>query len=125
MPKEFNMRAVILLLFLLLGGCTFMHKDFANYGMNYDDIPLHLLTLGDSKEDVARKLGVPKNVVGSKQFEKGVVEVWSYEKWHARFGYDKKEEEYFLYFLNGKLEQWGRAGQWEVEAVHLYRLKFE
>lgn len=109
---------------LLLSSCTFMHKDFANYDKNYDRVNLHLLTIGDEKQNVISKIGDPVNVIGSKKYEKGAVEVLSYEKWYARMGYDTKEEEYWLYFLNGKLEQWGRPGDWSKEADRIYEIRY-
>lgn len=109
---------------ILLSGCTFMHQDFSNYGKNYEKINLHLLNIGDEKQQVVSKIGNPLNVIGSKKFEKGTVEVWVYEKWYARMGYDQKEEEYWLYFLNGKLEQWGRPGDWSKEADRIYEIRY-
>ena len=118
-------RAFVIALFMLWStGCTFMHQDFDKYGKNYHKIPLHLLTLGDTKQQVVKGLGEPVNVIGSKQFEHGTVEVCAYEKWHARFGPDTIEEEYWLYFLNGKLEQWGRPGDWRKEADRIYEIRY-
>jgi len=116
--------ALTLFIAIFMAGCTFMHQDFANYGKNYEKIKLHLLTIGDEKQQVVSKIGEPVNVIGSKKFENGTVEVWSYEKWHARMGYDQKEEEYWLYFLNGKLEQWGRPGDWSKEADRIYEIRY-
>ena len=113
-----------LALLIIFAGCTFMHQDFDKYGKNYNKIPLHLLTLGDSKEQVVKTLGQPVNIIGSKKFEKGIVEVWAYEKWHASFGPDSIEEEYWFYFLNGKLEQWGRPGDWGKEADRIYEIRY-
>lgn len=104
-------------------GCTFMHQDFDKYGKNYSQIPLHLLKIGDTTETVEEKLGKSVNIIGSKPFKDGLVEVWSYERWHAAFGEDYKEQEYWLYFLNGKLAQWGRPGDWQREADRIYELR--
>lgn len=104
-------------------GCAFMVKDFANYGKNYDKIKLHLLTIGDDKEQVISKIGEPVQVIGSKKFEKGVIEVWSYEKWIAQMNNDRIDKEYWLYFLDEKLEQWGRPGDWSKEADRIYEIR--
>lgn len=114
---------IALIVTALVSGCTFIHQDFDKYGKNYEKIPLHLLTIGDTKEKVQETLGEPINVIGSKKFENGFVEVWSYEKWHASFGRDRLEQEYWLYFLNGKLAQWGRPGDWQQEADQIYELR--
>ncbi len=115
---------ITLLIAMFLSGCTFMLQDFANYGKNYEKIKLHLLTIEDDKQQVISKIGEPVNVIGSKKFEKGTVEVWAYEKWYAMMGYDQKEEEYWLYFLNGKLEQWGRPCDWAKEADRVYKIRY-
>jgi len=39
---------------------------------------------------VTTALGPPANVVGSKAFDRGVVTVWSDERWDAKFGFDAK-----------------------------------
>jgi len=120
------MKKVLVLLvahYLLLNSCTPMYQDFDKYGKNYTQIPLHLLAIGDQKEKVAENLGPPVNVIGSKRFREGTVEVWAYEKWHAGLGFDRKEEEYWLYFLNGMLQQWGRPGDWEKEADRIYEIR--
>lgn len=115
--------SVALVASFLLSGCTFMGQDFDKYGKDYEKIPLHLLTIGDTKQEVQKTLGEPVNVIGSKRFEKGLVEVWSYEQWHAAVGPDYLEQEYWLYFLNGKLDQWGRPGDWQREADRIYELR--
>lgn len=43
-----------------------MHQDFANYGKNYEKINLHLLVIGNDKQQVISKIGEPVNVIGSK-----------------------------------------------------------
>jgi hypothetical protein len=121
------MKIILLFLvvpYLLLSNCTPMYQDFDKYGKNYRQIPLNLLSIGDPKEKVAEKLGPPVNVIGSKKFRGGIVEVWAYEKWHAGLGFDRKEEEYWLYFLNNRLEQWGRPGDWEKEADRIYEIRY-
>jgi len=72
---------------------------------------------------VTTALGPPANVVGSKAFDRGVVTVWSYERWDAKFGFDAKAEEYYLYFLSDRLEQWGRPGDWAREADRIYEIR--
>lgn len=107
-----------------LSGCVAMQQDFANYDKNYNKINLHLLTIGDDKAKVEKILGAPVNVIGSKRFEYGVVEVWSYEQWRATVGVDSIESVYWVYFLNGKLEQWGRPGDWAAEADKIYEIRY-
>ena len=122
------MKKILLVLvvhYFLLSSCTPMHQDVDKSEKNYRQIPLHLLSIGDPKEQVTEKLGPPSNVIGSKRFSEGIVEVWTYEKWRARtLRSDRKEDEYWLYFLNNRLEQWGRPGEWEKEADLIYEIRY-
>ncbi len=120
------MRLAILFLIILVSGCSSMAKDIENYDKNYEQIPLHLVTLGDAKASVAKTLGAQVNVIGSKRFAAGSIEVWEYEKWFAEpLGPDYREEVYWMYFLNGKLEQWGRPGDWQREADRIYESRMK
>lgn len=51
------MRILLSSLIVVIGGCTFMHKDFSNSGKNYDEIPLHMFSLGDDKQLVVEQIG--------------------------------------------------------------------
>jgi hypothetical protein len=109
---------------LLLSGCLFMHRDFANYDKNYKRINLHRIAVGMNKNDVEAVLGSPSNAIGSKRVGASVVEVWAYERWDARVGFDQKAEEYWLYFANGRLSQWGRPCDWERAADKVHEVRF-
>jgi len=41
--------AIVVVASVPLGGCTFMHKDFANYEKRYDPIPLNKIRIGTPK----------------------------------------------------------------------------
>jgi len=114
---------LFLITFLFTSGCTFLHQDFDKYDKNYKSIELKKISLGGSKNDVIDSLGDPANVIGSKQYTNGTVEVWSYEKWHANLGLDNLEQVYWLYFLDEFLVQWGRPGDWRREADRIYELR--
>jgi len=113
----------ILGVILCSNGCTLLNRDFDKYGKNYKKIPFQLISLGDNKKNVKEKLGEPVNIIGSKQFEEGFIEVWSYEKWDARMGWDVLSQEYWLYFLDDDLAQWGRPGDWRREADSIYEFR--
>lgn len=119
------MKKMLILTFLggILCGCTLLNRDFDKYGKNYKKIPLQLISIGDNKENIKEKLGEPVNVIGSKQFEEGSIEVWAYEKWDARMGWDVLDQEYWLYFLDDELAQWGRPGDWRREADKIYEFR--
>lgn len=106
-----------------LGGCTPALADFSGSGRRYEPIPLYLLTIGEPKSDVVSALGPPNNVIGSKRIESKTIEVWEYERWEAVLGHDRLAETYYVYFLDGQLEQWGRPGDWEREADEIYELR--
>lgn len=76
------------------------------------------------EKQVISKIDEPADVVCFKKFEKGTVEVWGYEKWRAHVGLYRKEREFWLYFLNGKLEQWGSPGDWSKEAKLIYEISY-
>jgi hypothetical protein len=111
----------VFLIFIIITGCTYGLRE--KWDKNFEKIPLHLLTIGDTKQIVEKILGAPVNVIGAKSFKDGIVEVWAYEKWRAVVGPDYKEEEYWLYFFNGKLSQWGRPGDWKREADRIYEFR--
>ncbi|MBI3245957.1 MAG: hypothetical protein HYZ50_05575 [Deltaproteobacteria bacterium] len=116
-------RSALLAAALLLVGCNAMLGDFDKYDKNYAVVPLQRIAVGSSKSEVESTLGQPVNVVGSKQFSAGVVEVWQYERWAANLGPDSAAEIYWLYFWNGELVQWGRPGDWQREADAIYEIR--
>ena len=108
------------LTFLVLSGCQIMQQDFANYGKNYKEVPIHTLAKGDSKEQVMAMLGAPAQAIGSKVFGQSSIVVWGYEKWHASTGSDMVERRYWLYFLDGVYQKWTSPMDWEDEANRIY-----
>jgi len=108
------------MVFLVLTGCQFMQQDFDKYGENYRAVPVQILTKGDTKEQVVAMLGPQAQVIGSKVFDQGTVDVWEYQKWHASVGSDSIEQRYWLYFLNGKYQRWTSPQDWSEEARRIY-----
>jgi hypothetical protein len=51
-----------------------------------------------------------------------LVEIWEYRKHNWADG--SLAEAYWLYFLNDRLEQWGRPGDWSKEADRIYEVRF-
>ena len=119
------MRFLIIVSTLFCTGFAFMLKDLDNYDRNYEHLPLMSLRQGDTKDAVVDKLGEPFNVIGSKRYEKGTVDVWAYERWNVLIGPDRLDEEYWVYFLNDRLEQWGRPGVWQEEVDRIYSVRIE
>jgi len=111
---------LFLVMFLMLTGCQVMQQDFVNYGKNYQDVPVQILTKGYSKEQVVALLGTPTQVIGSKEIEKSIIEVWEYQKWRATTGSDSIEQRYWLYFLDGLYQRWTSPMDWSDEASRIY-----
>lgn len=64
------------------------------------------LSLGMTPEDVLDAIDKPYTVRAAKVYEDGQsTEVWEYR---SRFGFDVTD--YWLYFENGRLVQWGQPG---------------
>jgi hypothetical protein len=85
-------------------------------------IHLEKLNAGMGKPEVLKALGQPFNVRGCKKYEYGTVEVWEYRK-YMFMDQRQLDEMYFLYFLNGQLEEWGAPGDWQKEADTVYEMR--
>lgn len=109
---------------------------------------LRSISLDMTKEEVVAKIGEPTVVRGSirNKFNQ-VVEIWEYTLSTRRAGeffgdttatvlslgilgpvlYEKstnQKQNYWLYFYDGKLVQWGQAGDWKREADRIYDINF-
>ena len=116
-------KLLLLISVILITGCTYKQYD----EKHYRNIPLHRISVQMNKEIVLKKLGEPYNTIGSKKYSEGIIEVWEYRKYHESVNksYDPIDEQYWLYFWNGKLEQWGRPGDWEKEADRIYEIRMK
>ncbi len=81
------------------------------------------LSLGMSKEQVKTNVGdsyIIRGAVVNKYNQS--VEVWEYEvrKRHSL----THAERYWLYMVDGKLVQWGKAGDWSTEAERIKDVQF-
>lgn len=88
-------------------------------------VRLDKLNIGMTKDDVTKVLEQPPyNVVGSKKLKDGTVEVWEYRRYSVLNNQmAPPQETYWLYFLNGKLDRWGRPGDWSKEADQIYEVR--
>lgn len=119
-------------------------------GCKSDSVPsqrLETISLGMTRQEVVTRLGSPRVVRGSVQNKFGqVIEVFEYRftmpvddgsgmKVSKRvftvatvglgaLVLDGESREYWLYFHDGKLVQWGEAGDWNREADRIYQFKF-
>lgn len=97
-----------------LGGCSAMKK-----------LDLYQLQLGMSKEEAIRALGKkPENLIGAKRFEDGDLEVLEFSSLRNVLTTPDGEEpfeQFWLYFFNDRLVEWGKPADWSYEADRVYR----
>jgi len=119
-------------------------------GCSSDSVPsqrLETISIGMTRQEVVARIGQPRVVRGSIQNKFGqVVEVYEYRftmpvddgsgmKVSKRvftvatvglgaLVLDGESREYWLYFYDGKLVQWGEAGDWTHEADRIYQFRF-
>jgi hypothetical protein len=84
------------------------------------------LNLDMSKQQVIGTLGKPDVARGSIRNRWGqLIEVWEYVEYasddDAFYGFHTK---YWVYFCDGKLVQWGQAGDWKTEADRIYEIRY-
>jgi hypothetical protein len=113
---------VIAVFAILCSGCWYYNYPKSQYR----EINMSKISLGMTEEEVREVLGDPADVIGSRYYDEGhVIRVLQYLE--AEFSYtsdhDRLKKDYYLYFLDGKLVQWGRPGDWEKEADQIYELR--
>ncbi len=98
----------------MLAGCSAMKK-----------LDLYQLQLGMSKEEAVRALGKkPENLIGAKRFEDGDLEVLEFNSWRNALTTPEGEspfEQFWLYFFNDRLVEWGKPTDWAYEVDRVYR----
>lgn len=105
------------------------------------------VSIGMDKSQVLKSLGEPAVVRGAITNKFGqVIEIWEYSVTKGRtsnetarfaiatvcslglysplFLYDGEIQDYWLYFNNDKLVQWGKAGDWKEAADHIQEIRF-
>jgi hypothetical protein len=89
---------------------------------------LKQVSLGMTKEEVIKSIGEPEVRRGAITNKFGqVIEVWEYRilakgKLLDIMAWDA--DDYWFYFVEGKLIQWGKAGDWRREADRIYEIRF-
>lgn len=130
-------KILVLLLCLGLVGCASVQHTKK----------LRQISLGMSKDEVMEELGEPSVVRGAitNKFNQ-TVEVWEYRMDKGKTGkrvgaevtatlvtfgilapvlFSSGEiQDYWLYFYDNKLVQWGQAGDWKAEADRIYEFNF-
>ena len=113
---------ISILLFGILAGCWY---DYPR--SQYRPINMSMIAVGMSEDEVRMALGEPADVIGARYYKGDhVVKVLQYME--AEFSYtgdhDRLKKNYYLYFLDDKLVQWGRPGDWAREADSIYEIRF-
>jgi len=125
----------ILVSLVLLTGCTPQAKC------------LQSISLGMQKKEIVKKIGNPRVTRGSirNQYDQ-VIDVWEYRLalpsddsagevigktattimtlGAGAILFDEPQKDYWLYFLDDELVQWGEAGDWQVERQNIYNIRF-
>jgi hypothetical protein len=79
------------------------------------------LKLNMTKSEVISNIGKPTAARGSltNKYDQ-IIEIWEYTLWKGPVTAD-----YWLYFVDNRLVQWGEAGDWQKEADRIYELRFK
>ncbi|MCI0531036.1 MAG: outer membrane protein assembly factor BamE [candidate division Zixibacteria bacterium] len=106
----------------LVAGCTYPYGK-----QNYKTLRMERLELGMTQEEVETALGRgPSAVIGSVKDNGHIIAVHHYVQayfnWYG--GPDHIQYEYYLYYLDGELVQWGRPGDWQAEADKIIEVRF-
>lgn len=84
------------------------------------------LELQQSEQQVLKSMGKPTAARGSLTNKYGqVIKVWEYSLFKTSDdAFYRNPTLYWLYFYEGKLVQWGEAGDWNREANRIYEIRF-
>ena len=103
MKTKIIFKPVVLIVALCLFGCA-----------AYKTINMMALNLGMSKSEVVNALKrPPDNLIGAKRINGKTLEVLQFTQYDL---YNYPVQQYWLYFVNDTLKQWGRPGDWEKES---------
>jgi len=126
MMKIYKAAWIIISLAVLYWGCEGILYYYTYPKSQYRELDMSKISLGMSEKEVRKILGEPADVIGSRYYEgKHIIKVLQYME--AEFSYtgseDRLKKDYYLYFLDDKLVQWGRPGDWEKEADKIYEIR--
>ena len=112
----------LLAITLIVSDCYYTYQK-----SQYRPIDMSEIHIGMTEEKVRETLGPPADVIGSRDYEDGhVVRVLQYMEvefsWDAPI--DRLKKNYYLYFIDDSLSQWGRPGDWQKEADSVYEVRF-
>lgn len=81
------------------------------------------LELGMTKSQVLATVGDPDVARGSirNKYDQ-LIEVWEYYRFVSNWSPEKKRM--WVYLCDGKLVQWGEAGDWAREADRIYEIRY-
>ena len=111
---------------VLGSGCAGILYYYNYPKSQYRELNMSKISLGMSEKEVRKILAEPADVIGARYYEGGhVIKVLQYLE--AEFSYDftpdRLKKNYYLYFLDDKLVQWGRPGDWQKEADQIYEFR--
>jgi hypothetical protein len=110
------MKKFLLISLLILAGCLTSSRKLLNLKLDMTKAEVQ-----QAMRSIVSPTGKPSAARGSMRNKFGqVIEVWEYVL--DRGG--KSDTAYWLYFYDGRLVQWGEAGDWSREADKIYELRF-
>jgi outer membrane protein assembly factor BamE (lipoprotein component of BamABCDE complex) len=124
MKRSLSVIPMACMALLFLSGCQ--HK-MRNWTGALKPKAFRQISLGMSKDMVVQKIGDPNIVRGSITNKFGqTIEVWEYRVGGSNYPLTHYlfEQDYFLYFHDNKLVQWGTSGDWKQEATHIQEIRY-
>jgi hypothetical protein len=91
-------KILIVLMALVFSACAQLHKRPA-----FTNVKLDM-----TKEAVIQAVGAPDNVIATHQVDGNLIEVLEYRDNGLWWG--DRDEQYWFFFNNNKLQKWGRPG---------------
>lgn len=88
---------------------------------SYNAIDTGAFRIGMTKSEAQAVMDNRGRLIGAKEYEEGIVEVISVTR--LDLGDSSVAEEYWLYFFDGRLEKWGRPGDWQRQADQIYEVR--
>lgn len=112
------------ILFLYLLGCEGILYYYQYPKSQYRELNMSAVSIGMTEQQVREILGEPADVIGSHVYEDNrIIRVLQYLEAELGFAVDRLNKNYYLYFLDGRLVQWGRPGDWQKEADKIYEIR--
>lgn len=110
MKTKIYLKPIVLIVALCLFGCA-----------AYKTINMMAVKIGMTKTEVINAINrPPDNLIGAKQINGKTLEVLQFTQYDL---YGDPFQQYWLYFVNDTLKQWGRPGDWKKESDSIIEIR--